>query len=403
MGTVNPLSNDLKEYWQNLCAGKSGIAPIQQFDTSAFKVRFGGEVKNFQAEDYLDTKTARRLDRFAQFALVAALHAIKDSGLDLAQEDPYRCGVILGSGIGGLNEYEEQHARYLQSGPGKISPFVIPKMMANAAPGNISIHLGLCGPNTAVATACASGANAISDAMRTIQREEADVMITGGTEAAITHMGLGGFISARALSTRNDNPPAASRPFDKDRDGFVLSEGAGIVVLEELERARRRGATIYAELLGCASTADAHNITAPHPEGYGAARAMKLAVRDARLNPEDIQYINAHGTSTQLGDEAETRAIKLVFGPHARKVLISSTKSMVGHLLGASGGVELIASVMSIRTGIIHPTINLDTPDPACDLDYVPNKAREARVRCALSNSFGFGGHNCCLVVGAVN
>ena len=402
MGTVNPLSSDLKGYWQGLCAGKSGIAAIELFDTSAFKVRFGGEVKNFRAEDYLDTKTARRLDRFAQFALVASLFAIKDSGLDLAQEDPYRCGVILGSGIGGLNEYEEQHARYLAGGPGKISPFVIPKMMANAAPGNISIHLGLCGPNTAVATACASAANAIADAMRTIQREEADVMITGGTEAAITHMGLGGFISARALSTRNDNPPAASRPFDKDRDGFVLSEGAGIVVLEELERAKRRGANIIAELLGCGSTADAHNITAPHPEGSGAARAMKLAIRDARLNPEDIQYINAHGTSTQLGDEAETRAIKQVFGPHARKLAIRSTKSMVGHLLGASGGVELIATAMSIRTGIVHPTINLDTPDPACDLDYVPNVAREVRVRRALSNSFGFGGHNCCLVIGSL-
>ena len=403
MGTVNPLSSDLKEYWQGLCAGKSGIAPIQLFDTSAFKVRFGGEVKNFRAEDYLETRTARRLDRFAQFALVASLFAIKDSGLDLAQEDPYRVGVILGSGIGGLNEYEEQHARYLQGGPGKISPFVIPKMMANAAPGNISIHLGLCGPNTAVATACASAANAIADAMRTIQREEADVMITGGTEAAITHMGLGGFISARALSTRNDNPPAASRPFDKDRDGFVLSEGAGIIVLEELERAKRRGANIVAELLGCASTADAHNITAPHPEGSGAARAMKYAIRDARLNPEDIQYINAHGTSTQLGDEAETLAIKQVFGPHARKLVISSTKSMVGHLLGASGGVELIATVMSIRTGVVHPTINLDTPDPACDLDYVPNVAREVRVRRALSNSFGFGGHNCCLIIGSLN
>lgn len=403
MGTVNPLSNDLKGYWQGLCAGKSGIAPLQLFDTSAFKVRFGGEVKNFRAEDFMDTKTARRLDRFAQFALVASLFAIKDSGLDLAQEDPYRCGVILGSGIGGLNEYEEQHARYLQGGPGKISPFVIPKMMANAAPGNISIHLGLCGPNTAVATACASAANAIGDAMRTIQREEADVMITGGTEAAITHMGLGGFISARALSMRNDNPPVASRPFDKDRDGFVLSEGAGVIVVEELERARRRGANIVAELLGCASTADAHNITAPHPEGSGAARAMKYALRDARLNPEDIQYINAHGTSTQLGDEAETLAIKQVFGPHARKLAISSTKSMVGHLLGASGGVELIATVMSLRTGVIHPTINLDTPDPACDLDYVPNVAREVRVRRAISNSFGFGGHNCCLVIGSLN
>jgi 3-oxoacyl-[acyl-carrier-protein] synthase II len=403
MGTVNPLSSELKGFWHGLCQGHSGIGLIKLFDTTNFKVKFGGEVKNFCAENYLDSKSARRVDRFAQFALVASLFALKDAGFDISQEDPYRCGVILGSGIGGLNEYEEQHARFLQGGPGKISPFVIPKMMANAAPGNISIHLGLRGPNTAVATACASAANAISDAMRVIQRDEADIMITGGTEAAITHMGLGGFISARALSMRNDDPPAASRPFDRDRDGFVLSEGAGIVVLEELEHARRRGAPIHAEMLGTASTADAHNITAPHPEGSGAARAMKLALRDARLNPDDIQYINAHGTSTPLGDEAETLAIKQVFGPHARKLAISSTKSMVGHLLGASGGVELIATVMSLKTGVIHPTINLDHPDPACDLDYVPRTAREIRVRRALSNSFGFGGHNACLVVGAAN
>jgi 3-oxoacyl-[acyl-carrier-protein] synthase II len=254
-----------------------------------------------------------------------------------------------------------------------------------------------------VATACASAANAISDALRTIQRDEADVMVTGGSEAAITHMGLGGFVSARALSMRNDNPQLASRPFDSDRDGFVLSEGAGLLVIEELEHARRRGAPIYAEVLGCASTADAHNITAPHPEGAGAARAMKQALRDARINPEDVQYVNAHGTSTPLGDEAETRAIKQVFGEHAHKLAISSTKSMIGHLLGASGGVELIAAVMTIKTGVIHPTINLDKPDPACDLDYVPKSARESRVKYAISNSFGFGGHNCCLVVGAVN
>ncbi len=403
MGTVNPLSSDVKTYWLDLCSGRSGVAPLEQLDCSGFKVRFGGEVKNFRPEDFMDGKTARRLDRFAQFALVASLFAVKDSGLDLAQEDPYRCGVILGSGIGGLNEYEEQHTRFIQGGPGKISPFVIPKMMANAAPGNISIHLGLCGPNTAVATACASAANAIGDALRTIQRAEADIMITGGTEAAITNMGLGGFISARALSPRNDQPAAASRPFDRDRDGFVLSEGAGIVVLEELEHAKKRGATLYAEVLGCASTADAHNITAPHPDGSGAARAMKLAIQDAKLNPDDIQYINAHGTSTQLGDAAETRAIKQVFGSHAPRLAISSTKSMVGHLLGASGGVELIACAMTIRSGVIHPTINLDNPDPACDLDYVANTARETPVRHALSNSFGFGGHNCCLVIGSLS
>ena len=401
MGTVNSLGSEVPEFWRALCAGKSGISQIELFDTSDFKVHFGGEVKNFNPETVIDAKTARRLDRFAQFGQVAAISAMKDSGLDLSKEDPFRCGVIIGSGIGGLMEFEEQHGRYYKGGPGKISPFVIPKMIANGASGNISIHFGLKGPNTAVATACASGANAIGDALRAIQWDYADVMVTGGAEAAMTPMGLGGFISARALSTRNDDPQRASRPFDKDRDGFVLSEGAGVLVIEELERAQRRGATIMAEILGCGCTADAHNITAPHPEGEGAARAMQLALQDARLNPEDIQYINAHGTSTELGDEAETRAIKQVFGPHARKLAISSTKSMLGHLLGASGGVELIACALTIRQGVIHPTINYDIPDPACDLDYVPNTARETRVRRAISNSFGFGGHNCCLVIGA--
>lgn len=403
MGTVNALSNDLKEFWQALLAGRSGVGLIEQFDTSAFKVHFGGEVKNFKPETWIDPRTARRLDRFTQFAMVAAIGAVKDSGLDFGREDPYRCGVILGSGIGGLNEFEEQHGRYLHAGPGKISPFVIPKMISNAAPGNVSIHFGLCGPNTAVSTACASAAHAIGDALRAIQWDYADVMLTGGSEAAITPMGLGGFVSARALSSRNDNPQAASRPFDKDRDGFVLSEGAGVVVLEELDHARRRGANIYAEVLGVGSTADAHHITAPHPCGAGASKAMCFALKDARINPDEIQYINAHGTSTELGDEAETRAIKEVFGDHARKLAISSTKSMLGHLLGASGGVELMATALSLKLGVIHPTINYQTPDPACDLDYVPNTARELRIRRALSNSFGFGGHNCSLVLGAVS
>jgi 3-oxoacyl-[acyl-carrier-protein] synthase II len=402
MGTVNSLGSDVAAFWRALCAGKSGIGPIEQFDTSAFKVKIGGEVKNFNAEAVLDAKTVRRLDRFAQFALVAADKAVKESGLDFSREDPYRCGVILGSGIGGLNEFEEQHARYLSGGPGRISPFVIPKMISNAAAGNVSIHFGLCGVNTAVATACASAANAIGDALRAVQWGYADVMITGGSEAAMTPMGLGGFISARALSDRNDQPQKASRPFDKDRDGFVLSEGAGIVILEDLERARRRGAPIYAELLGCGNTADAHNITAPHPCGDGAARAMALALKDARLNPGDVEYINAHGTSTPLGDEAETKAIKQVFRDHARRLAISSTKSMTGHLLGASGGLELIATALTIKHGVMHPTINYHTPDPACDLDYVPNEAREKRVHRALSNSFGFGGHNCCLAVAEV-
>jgi 3-oxoacyl-[acyl-carrier-protein] synthase II len=403
MGTVNALSSDLHAFWRALCAGKSGVGPIEQFDTKDFRVHFGGEVKGFSPEDLIEPKAARRLDRFAQFAVVAAIAAVKDSGLDFAQEDPFRCGVIFGSGIGGLNEFEEQHARYMTSGPGKISPFVIPKMIANNAGGTISIHFELRGPNTTVATACASAANAIGDAFRAIQWNYADVMVTGGSEAAITPMGLGGFCSARALSTRNDNPQAASRPFDRDRDGFVLSEGSGVLILEEFEHAARRGAPIYAEVLGCGCTADAHHITDPHPCGSGAAGAMQFALNDAKLNPEDIQYVNAHGTSTPKGDVAETQAIKQIFGTHARKLAISSTKSMLGHLLGASGGVELIATVLGIKHSVIHPTINYHTPDPDCDLDYVPNTARELRVRRAISNSFGFGGHNCCLVVGALN
>jgi 3-oxoacyl-[acyl-carrier-protein] synthase II len=403
MGTVNALGTQVGEYWRALCAGHSGVSHIEQFDTSAFKVHFGGEVKNFKPETVLDKYTVRRLDRFAQFALVAAIDAVKDSGVDMQREDPFRCGVNLGSGIGGLNEFEEQHARYLAHGPGKISPFVIPKMIANAAAGNISIFYGMQGPNTAISTACASAAQAIGEALRTIQYDDADVMVCGGAEAAMTPMGLGGFISAHSLSQRNDQPEAASRPFDKDRDGFVLSEGAGLVVLEELERARRRGANIYGELIGCGNTADAHHITAPHPEGKGSAQAMMLALRDARLNPDEIQYINAHGTSTPLGDEAETAAVKQVFGSHAKRLALSSTKSMLGHLLGASGGVELIATVLTIKHSVVHPTINYQTPDPACDLDYVPNTAREMRVRRAMSNSFGFGGHNCCLVVAALN
>ncbi len=402
MGTVNSLCSDLPGFWSALLAGESGVGIVEQFDTSAFKVHFGGEVKNFNPEPLVEKKKAHRLDRFAQFALVASHAAVKDSGIDFSKEDPYRCGVIVGSGIGGLNEFEEQHGRYKDSGPSRISPFVIPKMIPNAAAGNVSIEFGLSGPNTAVSTACASAAHAVGDALRAIQWGYADVMLAGGSESAITPMGIGGFTSARALSMRNDDPPRASRPFDKDRDGFVLSEGAGIVVLEEMERARRRGATLYAEVIGCGSTADAYHITQPHPCGAGASKAMELALRDAKLNPEDIQYINAHGTSTPLGDEAETKAVKEVFGSHAHKLAISSTKSMLGHLLGASGGVELIVTALSLRHRTVHPTINYDTPDPACDLDYVPNTAREMHVRHAISNSFGFGGHNCTLVVAAI-
>jgi 3-oxoacyl-[acyl-carrier-protein] synthase II len=402
MGTVNSLCSDLPGYWEGLCAGRSGVGYIEQFDTKNHKVKIAGEVKNFTTEPVVDARGARRLDRFAQFALVAAASALTDSGLDVSKEDPYRCGVIFGSGIGGLWEFEEQHLNYLKGGPGRVSPFIVPKMIVNSAAGNISIHFGLSGPNTAVSTACASAAHAISDAMRAIQYDHADVMVTGGSEAGITPMGVSGFIQARALSDRNDKPQEASRPFDKDRDGFVLSEGAGALVIEELEHARRRGARIHAELLGAGNTADAHHITAPHPCGAGAASAMRAALRDAKLNPSDIDYINAHGTSTPLGDEAETKAIKEVFGESARRVAISSTKSMLGHLLGASGAVELMATVLSIETGVVHPTINYHTPDPACDLDYVPNTARRLKVRRAISNSFGFGGHNCCLVVAAL-
>jgi 3-oxoacyl-[acyl-carrier-protein] synthase II len=403
LGAVTPLSCDVKEFWRALCAGTNGISLIEQIDTSAFKVKFAGEVKNFQPEASLNSKLVRHLDRFAQFAMTAAIAAVKDSGVDFSREDPYRCGTIVGSGIGGLNEFEEQHARFIHGGPAKISPFVIPKMIPNAAPGNISIHYGLCGPNTAISTACASAAHAIQDATRAIQRDEADVMIAGGSEAVITNMGLGGFMSARALSLRNESPETASRPFDKDRDGFVLAEGAGILVLEGLDRARRRGAPIYAEILGCGSTADAYHITAPHPDGKGALKAMQFALKDAALNPEDVQYVNAHGTSTPLGDEAETKAIKDAFGHHAKKLAVSSTKSMLGHTLGASGGIAALVCALSIKHSVVHPTTNYQTPDPACDLDYVPNVAREMRVKRSISNSFGFGGHNCCLVIGALN
>ncbi len=403
MGTVNPLGNSVAETWKGLLDGRSGIAGLTLFDPSAFKVRFGGEVKDLQPEAVIEPRLSRRLDRFAQFAMVAAAEAVQDSSLRFDQEDPFRCGVIIGSGIGGINEFEEQHSNYLRSGPGKISPFVIPKMIANSAAGNVSMQFGLQGPNTAISTACASAANAITDAFRAIQYDQADIMLTGGSEAGITAMGLGGFCSAKALSQRNEDPAAASRPFDLDRDGFVLSEGAGILVLEELEHARHRGAQLYAELLGAGATADAYHITAPHPEGTGAAAAMQLALRDARLQPDQVQYVNAHGTSTKLGDIAETKAIKQIFGDHAARLAVSSTKSMLGHLLGASGGVELIASILSLKHAVVHPTINLIAVDPECDLDYVPNQAREARIHRAMSNSFGFGGHNCALLVGLVD
>jgi 3-oxoacyl-[acyl-carrier-protein] synthase II len=415
LGTVNPLALNVPDYWRGLLAGKSGIARLTLFETEKyqlrctkdevpFKVNFGGEVKGFNPEPLIDKKTARHLDRFTQFAVVAAHEAIKDSGIDLANENAFRCGCILGSGIGGLAEFESGHETLILRGPGRVNPFVIPKMIANSAAGNISIKFGLRGPNTTVSTACSSAAHAIGDSLAAIRLGHADVMVTGGSEAAVTPMGLAGFIQCRALSERTSDPEHASRPFDKDRDGFVLSEGAGVLVLEEYERAKARGAKIYAEVCGAGNTADAFHITNPHDEGLGAAEAMRQAVLDAGWNAEDVQYLNAHGTSTPAGDVAETKAIKRAFGDHAKKLMISSTKSLIGHLLGASGGVEAIACALSIKHGVLHPTINLQNQDieGGCDLDYIPNVAREVRVSRVLSNSFGFGGHNCSVALGAV-
>ena len=404
MSVVTALGSDLPEFWERLCAGKSGVSRLERFDCSDFKVNFGGEVKDFKPEDHFEGKEARRLDRFSQFALASARKAVRQSGIDFSKEsDPYRCGVIVGSGIGGLNEIEEQHSKLFDRGPSRVSPLMIPKLMVNAASGNISVFWGLKGPSSAVATACASASNAIGDAFRVIQHDVADVMIAGGSEAAITPMGLSGFARMGALSTRLNAPEAASRPFDRDRDGFVLSEGAGIVVLEEYEHAKRRGAPIFAEMLGYGVSSDGSHMTAPDPEGAGAARAMMSSLKDAGLNFDQVGYVNAHGTSTPLGDKAETNAIKRVFESHAKNGLcVSSTKSQLGHLLGASGGVEFVISILAMNHRLIPPTINLENQDPECDLDFVPNHARQVTVDRVLSNSFGFGGHNACLVVGKI-
>jgi 3-oxoacyl-[acyl-carrier-protein] synthase II len=398
------LGESVEGLFTALCEGKSGVSNIESFDTNAFPVRFGGEIKYFDITKYIDKHDGKRMDRFTQFALAAAIQAVKNSGLDFSKEDPYRVGVIVGTGIGGIKEIEEQHIRLLEKGPGKISPFCVPRLMVNAASGNIAMQYGLRGPNFCVSSACATGNHAIGEASWNIINSRSDIVITGGSEAALTPVGLGSFCAARSLSTRNDNPTAASRPFDKDRDGFVLAEGAGILILEEYEHARKRGAKIYAELLGYGATDDGYHITAPLPDGDGAAKAIKLALDEAGIAPEKVDYINAHGTGTELNDIAESAAIKQVFGNHAYKVLISSTKSSLGHLLGASGAVELIISVMAINKSLVPPTINLENQDERCDLkiDYVPLKARKARVNIALSNSFGFGGHNACLVVGKV-
>jgi 3-oxoacyl-[acyl-carrier-protein] synthase II len=400
MGVVTSLGEGLNPYWEALCAGRSGVGPLTLFDTTEFKVHFGGQVRDWDPVARFGVKEARHLDRFAQFALAAAESAVQDAGIDFTKLPSEQCGVFIGSGIGGLNEFEAQHSTMIHKGPSRISPFTIPKLMVNAGSGQVSIRWGLQGPCSAIATACASAANAIGDAYKLIQTGHADVMITGGSEAAITHMGLGGFAAMRALSTRNDDPTRASRPFDRDRDGFVLGEGAGILILEAEETALARDARIYAELLGYGVSADGWHITAPDEEGRGAARAMKRCLSDARVAPHVVDYINAHGTSTPLGDLAETIAMKCVFGDHASRLQISSTKSQLGHTLGASGGIELIASILAIQTGVLPPTINLEQPGEGCDLDYIPNVAREARVNYVMSNSFGFGGHNASLLVG---
>ena len=401
MGVLSPIGNSIKEFWEGILSGKSGADGITKFDVTAHTTKFACEVKNFSTENILEPKEASRLDEFCQYALVAAHQAVTDSGIDFEKEDRERIGVVVGSGIGGFKSFEDMHKRFLEGGPRRLSPFFIPQMIIDIASGHISIRYGLKGPNYGVVSACATASHSIGDAFKIIQRGDADVMITGGSEAAITPMGVAGFNAMKALSTRNESPQTASRPFDKTRDGFVMGEGAGILVLEELEHAKKRGATIYAEMRGIGFTADAHHITAPAPGGEGALRAMKLCIKDGGLNPEDVQYINAHGTSTPYNDRSESEAIKTLFGEYAYKLNVSSTKSMVGHLLGAAGGVELIASVLAIREGVIPPTINYQEPDPDCDLNYTPNQPEQRKVYAAISNTFGFGGHNAVLAVSA--
>ncbi len=400
VGVVTPLAAEVDSFWKRLTAGESGIHDLTTLDTSKYKVHFGGDIPDFTTDGYVAPKDAKRLDRFTQFAVHAGGQAVADSGLNFDSVDRTKCGVILGSGIGGLMEIENQIERMLFKGPDRVSPFTVPKMMVNAAGGNLSITYGLKGPNYAVATACASATNAMGDAMRSIRLGETDLVITGGSEAAITRMGLAAFQNMKALSTRNEDPPSASRPFDADRDGFVLGEGAGVLIFEELSHAQARGAKIYAEVLGYGTTSDASHITAPDPEGTGAAAAMQAAIDDAGVKPDEVTYINAHGTSTPLGDKAETAAIKKVFGQHAHALAISSTKSALGHSLGASGGIEAVILSKSLQTSVIAPTINLKNPDPACDLNYTPNEAIDLEVKIAMSNSFGFGGHNACVVFG---
>jgi 3-oxoacyl-[acyl-carrier-protein] synthase II len=403
VGVISPLGNDTETFWTNLIAGQSGAGPITRFDASAYGTRFACEVKDFSVEGVLERKEAKRMDRFVQFAVVASHQAIQHAGLDLETADRTRIGVLLGSGIGGMETFEEQHRTLIEKGPGRVSPFFIPMMIVDMAAGQVSIQFGLKGPNFATVSACASGAHAIGEALRLIRAGDADAIVTGGSEATITPMALAGFSSSRALSTRNDDPQRASRPFDQDRDGFVMGEGAAVLVLESEEHARRRGANLLCELAGYGASGDAYHMTAPCVDGEGAGRAMRRALDDARLTPADVTYINAHGTSTPAGDPAEVQAVKTVFGDHARRLMMSSTKSMTGHLLGAAGGIEAVATTLTLARGVVPPTINLETPDPTCDLDFVPNQARTQPVKAALSNSFGFGGHNVTLALMAAS
>jgi 3-oxoacyl-[acyl-carrier-protein] synthase II len=399
IGLITPLGVGVGKTWDFLLQGRSGIRRITQFDAEQFPTKIAGEVDGFNPEDYIEPKEIKKMDRFIHFALAASQMAIEDSGLKITEGNAERVGVIVGSGIGGLHTIEHYHSVMLEKGPRRISPFFIPMLVVNLASGQISIRYGAKGPNSAVVTACATGTHAIGDAFKIIQRGDADVMIAGGTEAVITPLGIGGFNAMKALSTRNDEPEKSSRPFDIDRDGFVMGEGAGILILESLNKAEERGAKIYGEIVGYGMTADAYHITSPSPGGEGAARCMAAALNDAGVNPAEVNYINAHGTATRHGDELETYAIKNVFGDHAHKLAVSSTKSMTGHLLGAAGGVEAVISLLSIYNDVVAPTINLDNPDPECDLDYVPHKARKMTVNYALTNSFGFGGTNACLLL----
>ncbi len=399
LGVVSPVGIGTKEFWESLCEGVSGVGRITRYDTTSHPVQIAGEVKGFDPLQYMERKDLKKMDLFIQYALAAALMSVEDAGLQITPENSHRVGVLVGAGIGGLWVIEEQHKILLSRGPGRISPHFIPSLIANLATGQISIRLGAKGPNSCVATACATGTHAIGDSFKLIQREAADVMIAGGCEAAITPLAVAGFAAMRALSTRNDQPQKASRPFDAKRDGFVVGEGAGVLILEELSHALSRGAPIYAEIIGYGMSGDAYHITAISPGGEGAARCMRLALQDAGANPGEIDYINAHGTSTDYNDLAETQAIKAVFGEHAYRLAVSSIKSMVGHLLGGAGAVEGAATVLALKEGILPPTINYEYPDPGCDLDYVPNQARKVKIRFALSNSFGFGGTNACLIL----